>query len=403
MLRGLHDWIAEITPDCRRGDFRAMRNRGHESSRSRLRMTLGSQADRVLKTTLTGWREVQLVRLQQGRAIDRLKKENEGQGRGKHNAHGCARQRPQEDPLRCVARLPQAIADMAATLRDKGSASSKRMLAMLLSSQSGDKGQKPYLAYSKWRRRDAQGTGHEIQTAEREAETLNVTITKLTGALNDASPQLDGLIDSVASSESVAHGSASLLQLHYAGAGRLSTRTDRANFAVVDLARRLAKESNDAALRQLASRIAAEVGHGAASGQDPFAKVKTTIQELLNRLEGDASADASRRANCDKEYVEAQEEDDAPSHEISKYRAKRNAQHREGADYKFGDRRCGGAAAARRGCSPTGGDRHTSQQGAQNVHAKRTGPRGQRCAKREKQARAQASLPPTAFCRPFAR
>merc|ERR1719253_486466 len=43
---------------------------------------------------------------------------------------------------------------------------------------------------------------------------------------------------------------------------------------------------------------------GAAAGEDPFAKVKGLITDMIATLEGDAEADASHKAYCDKETSE---------------------------------------------------------------------------------------------------
>merc|ERR1719383_669617 len=67
------------------------------------------------------------------------------------------------------------------------------------------------------------------------------------------------------------------------------TTVDLKGFEVVTMVRRLAQKEHSAALSQLASRISAVMKFGAGAGEDPFAKVKELITELINRLQPEAS------------------------------------------------------------------------------------------------------------------
>merc|ERR1719162_1011292 len=67
---------------------------------------------------------------------------------------------------------------------------------------------------------------------------------------------------------------------------------------------RLAQKQSSPALAQLASRISTAVKSSARSGQDPFAKIKGLISDMIARLESEADADASHKAYCDKELGE---------------------------------------------------------------------------------------------------
>jgi len=58
-------------------------------------------------------------------------------------------------------------------------------------------------------------------------------------------------------------------------------------------------------LTQLASRMTSAMRFGAAAGEDPFAKVKGLIADMIATLEADAETDASHKAYCDKETSEA--------------------------------------------------------------------------------------------------
>mmetsp|Transcript_45171 Transcript_45171/g.98246 ORF Transcript_45171/g.98246 Transcript_45171/m.98246 type:complete len:726 (+) Transcript_45171:36-2213(+) len=91
-----------------------------------------------------------------------------------------------------------------------------------------------------------------------------------------------------------------LSQRSVLGSG-LATGADLANFEVVHLVRELAKKERSAALGQLASRITAVIKYGSGSGQDPFAKVRSLIAEMIERLESEGASEADHKAYCDKE------------------------------------------------------------------------------------------------------
>eukprot|EP00425_Heterocapsa_triquetra_P000443 CAMPEP_0195059426 /NCGR_PEP_ID=MMETSP0448-20130528/6924_1 /TAXON_ID=66468 /ORGANISM="Heterocapsa triquestra, Strain CCMP 448" /LENGTH=686 /DNA_ID=CAMNT_0040089703 /DNA_START=50 /DNA_END=2106 /DNA_ORIENTATION=+ len=81
----------------------------------------------------------------------------------------------------------------------------------------------------------------------------------------------------------------------------LRTGADLANFEVVRLVKQLAMKEKSAALNQLASRIQAVMKYGASTGEDPFAKVKGIITEMIAKLEEEAGQEATHKAYCDKE------------------------------------------------------------------------------------------------------
>jgi len=87
----------------------------------------------------------------------------------------------------------------------------------------------------------------------------------------------------------------------------LNSAEDLANFEAVRLVRDLARKTGDAALTQLAARMAAAVRHADAGSADPFSKVKELIKGMIETLLGDAQADASHKAYCDKELGESAE------------------------------------------------------------------------------------------------
>jgi len=84
----------------------------------------------------------------------------------------------------------------------------------------------------------------------------------------------------------------------------MSTGTDLANFEAVRLIRDLAQKQKSTALAQLASRIVTAMRgkHGA----DIFGKVKGLIQDMIEKLQAEAEADATEKAFCDKEMAETE-------------------------------------------------------------------------------------------------
>merc|ERR1719364_268391 len=102
----------------------------------------------------------------------------------------------------------------------------------------------------------------------------------------------------------------------------MQTRTDLANAEVVSLVKKLAKEQHSTALSQLASRISAVLRYGAASGEDPFAKVKGLITSMIDRLTAEAAAEADEKAYCDEETAKTETKKGELQDDIAKLTAK---------------------------------------------------------------------------------
>jgi len=85
---------------------------------------------------------------------------------------------------------------------------------------------------------------------------------------------------------------------------QLSSSADLANVEAIRFVRDLARKSKSPAMAQLASRMSSAIRLGAAAGEDPFAKVKGLITDMIATLESEAEEDASQKAYCDKEMGE---------------------------------------------------------------------------------------------------
>merc|ERR1740133_862324 len=86
----------------------------------------------------------------------------------------------------------------------------------------------------------------------------------------------------------------------------LSSGADLANFEAVRFIRDLARTQKSAALAQLAQRMAAAMRAGSKAGEDPFAKVKSLIKDMIEKLLQDGQADATEHAFCTKEMAETE-------------------------------------------------------------------------------------------------
>ena len=93
------------------------------------------------------------------------------------------------------------------------------------------------------------------------------------------------------------------------GLAHYSSQVERpmSGFEVVTVVRRLAKKEHSAALAQLVSRTSAIMKFGAGVGVDPFVRVKGLITDLSNRLQAEASSEASHKAYCDEQTSKATE------------------------------------------------------------------------------------------------
>lgn len=72
---------------------------------------------------------------------------------------------------------------------------------------------------------------------------------------------------------------------------------------VVSIVKKLARRQHSSSLAQLASRIEAVARYG---GDDPFAKIKGMVSDMIAKLEKEAEDDATEKAYCDEEMAKTE-------------------------------------------------------------------------------------------------
>jgi hypothetical protein len=107
-----------------------------------------------------------------------------------------------------------------------------------------------------------------------------------------------------------------------ASGSRLKTGLDLANFEVVNWVRKMARDQHSQQLSLLAGRIAAAYRASAATGEDPFAKVKSMITDMIARLTKEGEEEASHKAWCDKETAETNKKKEELNYDIDKLSTK---------------------------------------------------------------------------------
>jgi len=168
---------------------------------------------------------------------------------------------------------------------------------------------------------DKQTLGRDCMSKSQDYEAETRSRTEELKALAAAK---DAITSKTGGADSVAYGlsQVSLLQISQDTNLKLHSGTDLANFEAVRFVRDMARKDNSPALAQLASRMASAIRFGTAAGDDPFAKVKGLIRDMIATLSEDGKADASHKAYCDKQTGETQAKKDEATAEIEKLATK---------------------------------------------------------------------------------
>merc|ERR1719336_1597443 len=101
--------------------------------------------------------------------------------------------------------------------------------------------------------------------------------------------------------DSIQYGLSQTSFLQFTARSKLFSGADLAKLEAVRLVQELAKKQHSTALAQLAQRMAVAMRFSGEAGEDPFAKVKGLITDMIAKLEAEAGADATPKAYCDKE------------------------------------------------------------------------------------------------------
>mmetsp|Transcript_72999 Transcript_72999/g.158437 ORF Transcript_72999/g.158437 Transcript_72999/m.158437 type:complete len:708 (-) Transcript_72999:82-2205(-) len=152
------------------------------------------------------------------------------------------------------------------------------------------------------------------------ASDHDVTVKNRAEELKAISAAIEAITGSTYSAANLVYNETTFLQI---GSGNhLRTGSDLANFEVVNLLRKLAREQKSTALAQLAGRISTAMRRSAGSGQDPFMKVKEMISEMVERLQHEAGEEANHKAYCDKEMAGTKQKIEELKYDIEKHGAK---------------------------------------------------------------------------------
>jgi len=135
------------------------------------------------------------------------------------------------------------------------------------------------------------------------------------------------LSDTTGGAAGVAYGlsqtAPSFLQLGRSRSALLSG-ADLANFEAARFVRELGHKFHSQALAQLAKRMSSAMRFSSANGEDPFAKVKALIVDMIEKLQAESGADAKHKEYCDTEMSDTAAKQDEKTTLVEKLTTKIN-------------------------------------------------------------------------------
>jgi len=105
---------------------------------------------------------------------------------------------------------------------------------------------------------------------------------------------------------------------------RSRTKLESTKFQVIHFVRKLASRLKSVALTQLASRLSSEIHLSTTDKKDPFAKVRSMIEDMISQLVSAAETEAQHKAYCDKQLASTDAQREETSAELDSLTSKTN-------------------------------------------------------------------------------
>merc|ERR1719240_129626 len=177
---------------------------------------------------------------------------------------------------------------------------------------------------------DLEVTTADLTATKESLETLTATCEQVTSdheaTVTARAEELKVITEAIGVLKETTSGAVSqtysFLQLGSATSLGIRSRSDLKRSEISTLVKKLARKHHSAALAQLASQIGVVMKYGSGNGDDPFAKVKGLIKDMISKLETEAGAEATEKAFCDEEMAKTASKKDELDTDISKLTSK---------------------------------------------------------------------------------